>query len=122
MQDVATSASPSLTALMLTGKDEGTAVYNWDANITLNSQCFSIITTTPAVPGNIDTDEGNTSTSQTVSNDAVKNTSVIIASCSVGLQVVCHTVRAGIFQFYVVNNTKTPINAASSTIISFVVL
>ena len=59
MQDVATSASPSLTALMLTGKDEGTAVYNWDANITLNSQCFSIITTTPAVPGNIDTDEGN---------------------------------------------------------------
>ena len=64
------------------------------------------------------------SDSQTITNSSVLASSVIMASCQVGLEVVCHTVIAGSFKFYLINSDKTLASTLGGTegLINFVVL
>ena len=116
-QNVLRTSTPEFTSLKITGKTDSTA-YTWDANATVNSAAFALLTNFPTILSNENSD------SQTITNSKVLASSVIMASCQIGLEVVCHTVVAGSFKFYLINSDKELASTLGGTegLINFVVL
>ena len=95
---IGTGDSPNFVALTLTGKDDSAPEYTWDNNATINSACFSRTTAAPALLAKVRT------RNQIITNNTVLASSIILANCSLEVNVLIHSVVAGSFKFQLENN------------------